>query len=343
MREITVDYQTWKLVAGVMPMFYMGNVDDGFRLFASSDVAFIESEVSGADAQDFNTNHRPSATIVGSRDDAYVRGLIAAKAPLVTPRDGDGTGKVIQELRSDSRLIVTSHNLCDRTTWYQDSERVIDEVLVGEGDGKTFGSGMAGWIDLTHGKVSDEDDVAAAYIPIVKVDGVIHTENTPFSDDLDGSFAVDYGLGKVVFNEAVPVGWVVAASFPKARSSVFTIAPSAGRILRMVETECQLSTDLVMEDDLWYGVYVGSTCVKAKRYKKISDFMNDATGAYPVIPAMGGAKRGTAEAVVFPWPLKSRTDLFHKAGMSLKIRMARDIQCGGSFATVSFYFLSISE
>lgn len=347
MKELTVNYDVWKLTAGVMPSFYIGNVADGFRVFSSSDVVFVETEASGANAVHFNANYLARSTQVESRDDAYLRGLIASKAPLVTVRDADGTEKVIQELRSDSRLIVTTHNLCDRTTWYQDSVRVADETMT-RVDDRVFSSLHEGWIDLSHGKVSDENEVAASHLPIVMVDGVVMVEDAPFGDGGDGDFSIDYALGRVSFHSDVPPGSVVTASYSHSRSSVFTVAPTDGRMLRMVETECQLSTDLIMMDDLWYGIYVtlpgiGERVVKEKRYKRIVDFLNDATGSYPVIPAMGGAKRGTVESVVFPWSLKSRTDLFHRAGMSLKVRMANDIPCGGSFATVSFYFLSIPE
>lgn len=78
-----------------------------------------------------------------------------------------------QTKSTNAGAIVVSHNFCDPCTWYGDSVGVVDEVLTNSGDGLTFNSSKVNWIDMTHGRVTNENDFAANYPIIIKIDDVI--------------------------------------------------------------------------------------------------------------------------------------------------------------------------
>lgn len=194
---------------------------------------------------------------------------------------------------------------------------------------------------------SDENDVSTPYLVVVKVNGETKVSATPFGSGTDNDYHVNYSTGQVIFHSSLGIDDVVTATYSYATDSVFVLRPASGKVLSLLETECQLSTDLILNDDLVYGVYVttpgGEICVKEKRYKKISNFIDESTGSFPVIPAIGGPKRGCPEIMTLAWPLKARTDLKSSLGMSIKIRMANDVVASGSFSTITFYCISASE
>jgi hypothetical protein len=269
---------------------------------------------------------------------------------LFKEKDGDGTPKFVSEYRSDVRCNITTHNFCDATTWFQGSVRVTDEEMTTQDPAReTFTASHALWIDLIHGKVADENEVSSAYVPVIKVDGEVVLEDLPFGGE-ERDYYIDYKAGTVFFHEGIGENAVVTASYSYATNSTFEVRPVSGKMLRLIETECQLSTDMTMKDDLWYGIYatlpgIGEVLVKEKRYKTVNDFIAEASGSYPLIPAFGGDLRGCAETVTFKWDLflQSRTDIKSSLGMAVKVHLDNNIECEGSLATVTFRCLSITE
>lgn len=351
LQEVYVSYDIWKLAAANLPIYYISKPGNTYTILATSEDLYVRAEVSGSEATDFEDNYKTSATSVGSVEESLIRAMSLLKVPFTEVRDLDGTPKLIEELRSDSRYTVVTHNFADKCTWYQESTRVTDEVLTTTDPSRKVWSAVHDfWIDLAHGRVSDENDFSASYLPVIKVDGSTKTEATPFGDGTDGDFVIDYETGVVTFHNDVGAGAVVTASYSYAESSVFTIVPTSGKLIRLYEAECQMSSDVVMNDDLWYGIYVtitpgpGEILAKQKRYKTIQDIINEANGAYPIVPAMGGVKRGTShDTITFPWHYVSRTDLLSSKSMKIKIKLPSNNACGGHSAVVAFYCVSITE
>src|SRR3990167_1894078 len=107
------------------------------------------------------------------------------------------------------RAWTFSHNFCDKTTWFKDAIRVVDES-VGTGNGQTtlFNLDHNWVIDLTHGKGTDEDYIiptvsqgGSSYVPVIKIDGIAKTERT-FSANSGGDFLINYIDGTITFFEA---------------------------------------------------------------------------------------------------------------------------------------------
>jgi hypothetical protein len=350
MIDTNVSYAVWKtLVATKLATYYQ----DGppLTIFSCSDsIRVWVSTENVEEIADFNVLYRAGATVVGSMDEATLRGALASQMPWRISRDADGSARFVDELRSDSRYTAITHNFADSCTWYQESTRVTEETLTTSDPERRIWSAVhAVWIDLSHGRLSDEDDVSSKYLPVITVDGVVQTEDESFGDGGDGDFAIDYGSGSVTFHESVPGGTDPVASYSYAGSSLFTLEPASGKVLRLLEAECQMSVDILMTDTIWYGIYVtipgiGEILARQKKYKTIQDFINEANGAYPLIPSMGGEKRGTShDTLTFPWHYVSRTDLKSSLKMKAKIRLLGDIPCEGFGAYVAFYCVSLTE
>jgi hypothetical protein len=265
------------------------------------------------------------------------------------PKSPSGIPLEIPEPREGSSLVIVTHNWCDPTTWFGQSERVVGETLATD-DATEFSSANNHWIDLTHGKFYGEDRVSAPYLPAVYVDGAPAVEREPWKSS-GGDFEIDYHEGKVTFF-ASQAGKVVTADYSHENGSLFIVAPEAGRILVIENSEVQFGKDLVMLDtinfqpwaynpaDLPNKVPVGEATV----YKTIRDFIDEARGVYPMVPAIGGSARGLAsDHVVFPYNYKTVKELPASMGVEIRVWLKDDIQYEGEFATATFYCTSKAE
>lgn len=272
------------------------------------------------------------------------------------------------------KVYLHSPNWCNKTTWYEGSEMIVEETLVDTGDGLTFRSGTnkKNWIDMSHGLMTDEDYLIQLagpidtvghkkWIPIVTVDGVEKTES--YLDTMDGDYQIDYRNGRVTFN-ASQTGKEVKATYWAAKSGTFTIAPLPGKILTIVHVELQFSSNIILTDTMIFQAYgylgafapqlvdnvntFDNTLIpigKPTYYKRASDYINEANGIYPITPAWGGTGsqgwRGLSyELLTFPWNYMTRTDLRADAGMRVLISMAQDNEMIGELATITFYCTS---
>jgi len=80
-------------------------------------------------------------------------------------------------------------------------------------------------------------------------------------------------------------------------------------------------------------------------YKTMMNYIDEANGAMPEIPPMGGAGwRGTSQAVqIFPWRYQAMTELVSSYGMEIRIQLQHETPFGGDVATATFYCLSEPE
>jgi hypothetical protein len=243
-----------------------------------------------------------------------------------------------------SRLDLITPNWCDKTTWVEQSTEVTGQTLTDSGDGLTFNSADSNWIDIEHGLITDENRLDTKYKIAVYDNGVLQTADEPFGGT-QNDYSVDYSAGSVTFHNA-PTG-PVTADFWKATTSVWTMAPAAGKVIRLTAVELQFSEDVVMNDTVQFQVYVGgSPYGDPVLYKRFTDFVNAAEGSFPAIPAMAGAARGTSSPIrIFRWPYMERgtTDLLSSLAMEIRISLLSDGVFGGEFATATFYGVTEDE
>ncbi len=197
--------------------------------------------------------------------------------PLPDPHLDDGTPIVALNSRQDddvplianaprlgSSTVQPTHNFCDRCTWFGDSIRVKNQALTDSGDGLTWTSPDAYWIDMVSGRMHDDEahsqdqkdenpEDPHGYLVEVKVDGEVKTMREPLEDS-GGDYEVVWEDGKVVFF-ASQSGKTVIASYSKADKSTFRLKPSTGKILTIEDAETDFSEDLVWADGYEYTIY----------------------------------------------------------------------------------------
>jgi hypothetical protein len=232
---------------------------------------------------------------------------------------------------------IISYDWTDKTTWYQRSIRVTGEALSGTGTGP-YSSANANWIDLTHGKLTDEDDVRSSYVPVIYDNGVALIEG----DD----FTIDYELGEVTLTSG-PSG-VITADYSYANSSSFTIAPDPGKVLMIDHTELQFSKDISFSGSyIDFDIYVynpadlpNKILYKRKRYKNIKDIINGANLGQGVIPAVSGL---TNDVCVFPFNYVTTQPIDSAVGAEIRVSINNDQAFSGEYATVTFYVHSVDS
>jgi len=280
--------------------------------------------------------------------------------------DNYGNQKISMSPPAGSRVDVLSVDWCDKTTWWPESSRIENETLSDSGDGLTFNSVNPFWICTTRGRITGEDHLNGDYVPVVKANGVEQQEDEPFGGDTH-DFSVNYEDGSVTFHEepATPI----VATYSKANGSNTVIKPKENKIIRLTKVEVQFSQDIVLTDAITFqawgyvdvfapellttadppGPYPPGTLIpinNATIYKTMLDYINEAAGSYPVIPAMGGSNRGTSQPIhIYRWPYADRasTDLIASYGMEIRCGLQNNIPFEGEHAVATFYGISLDE
>lgn len=274
----------------------------------------------------------------------------------------DKVARVVLAGRLGKEVIYATHDFTDKTSWYSQSVRMTDETLTDSGDGLTFTSSHPNWIDMTHGKIFDEDAVSAevshGYAISVTVDGIQKVQRKAFAST-GGDYDVDYTNGKVTFFS--PQTGVVKATYSYENGSTWIMRPAPKTILKIEEAEAQFSVDVQFNDTIRFGAWglvdafapqlmpgVPSGTLlelEVNRYKAIDQIVDEARGSFPVIPPIGGSSgRGNQQSRYgFPFRYGAVKILSSKAGMELRVSLEGNTVFGGERATATFYCLSEVE
>lgn len=251
-----------------------------------------------------------------------------------------------------------SHNMCDRTTWYTRA-MYIEEENIGTGDGidTTFNLTNNYVIDLTHGKVMDENYIPIPSVgtdveqpiswkPVVKINDIIQSERQPFSDS-GGDYTIDYTNGSVTFVNPPSNGLSITCSYfynstDAGHSELDFIVP-AGKKWFIDIGEAQFSKDIIMNDSVIWSVFyddpqIGEIEVAPQRtiYKTVGNFLDTSFGSFPTIPALGGTSRGiNQDHIILRWEYLSSVTLYQ--GLILRIWLKNDTPFDGERATFTIY------
>lgn len=307
---------------------------------------------------------------LSSGDKTVLDGLVSVHSgephQAATPTiQADGAQQVAIVGREGNETNWATHKFTDSTSWYGTSVRVTEETLADSGDGLTFESDHAPWVDMIHGKVWDEEslctDVPHGYAVIVTVDDVEKTARKPFAPS-GGDYVVDYVTGKVTF-AASQTGKVVKASYSYVVDSIWVLRPYVGYALDVEQAELQFSQNMVMTgsivmayfgdaDHFAPGIFPPGTIIELGRqtYNKAHQLIDEAIGSYPVIGApLGGSLRGMTSPVYgFPFKYGTVRRLWSKWKMEVRIWLEdwdgnKNVPFEGEHATGTFYCVSREE
>lgn len=270
----------------------------------------------------------------------------------------DETGKLLTAVNIPvgEEFMYVTHNFCDPTTWYQQSERITSGALSSlDGSGISFSLGYTNIIDITHGKIYQEDSVAATvnhgYSVQIYDSGYLLTERTPFESS-GGDYTLNYRTGIVTFSSGHSINNLLA-NFSYATNSIFIFAPvTAQTELNMTYVEAQFDTDFTFNTAIIGEIYGYAEVFAPQlglppgtkiplltlKYKTLGNVIEEAKGSYPLIPIMGGSARGlTTPRFTFPFIYTAARRIKYDYGMEMRIHLENDIPFGGDYCSLTFY------
>lgn len=328
-------------------------VDEGsaYSIAAIDGKVYRTFSINKADATEFEAAYKANAVSVPTTTDGK-------PVHSVWPTEG-------------SRVTVISPNWCDPTTWYYSAAHVGHDTATPTTSGSVYQLTHSTVIDTNHGKITGEDNLldSEGRSFRVMVSGTVsgtdynYTEVDPHTGA--GDYTLDYDTGEITFSPALAQDATVMACYHRENGSTFVFSPTAGKSLMIKDVEVQFSEDIDLTDSVLFqaygpidvfapyllisngGPYPSGTKIplKTTKYKTMIDFVNEANGALPAIPKLGGESwRGLPDRIhVFPWRYQAMTALNSSIGMEVHIKLEHDIPFGGSVATATFYCLSEDE
>ena len=227
-----------------------------------------------------------------------------------------------------------THDLSDKTTWYTESVRVVEETLT-LSVGFTYTSTNTFWIDLTHGKVYDEDFIVAGG----DYDIIITVDDTP----VNSGFTIDYVNGTVTF-DADPSG-VVKATYNYATGSTWRLVPDPGKAINIEHSEIQFTEDVkllssTVPSKIFFEIWVynpldlpNKVLYRRNIYKSGKDIIAASNLGFSV-PKFDDLP---LDVNIYPFNYVSLISLSSSVGAELRVSTENDVPLEGSWAVGTFY------
>jgi hypothetical protein len=261
---------------------------------------------------------------------------------LDVPLTSSGLQKVsMYEPEGDSATIVT-FNLTDKCSWYPSSIQVVQEVLITL-DNLTYSSAHPFWIDMTHGRCYDEDNImeGSTYKYGVKlyIDDVLQTVD-------ESVWTVDYVSGKIIFIN-VQSG-AIKIDYSYATTSYYSVRPKIGKKLSIKAAEVQFSTNILITSPIifepWFvghPIY-GTMAIPGKKivYKNMKDFISACNEGQGLIPKLGELNY---DVHVFPFDYARPKPIKYSDYIEIRIYIKNHEPLTGEYATGTFYVAIDSE
>jgi hypothetical protein len=284
---------------------------------------------------------------------------------VAAPMNPDNVPIVELNLRRSSagfsNFTIVSHDLSDRTTWYQKSIAVVAETLTDSGDGLTFNSANPHWVNingpkltLDYAKVLERDgslSKASVRNILIKVNGVAKVEGTDFN--------VNYPAGTVTFVSSQS-GNTITANYPHnngvAHCSEFLFLPPTDKMYRIEHVESQFSRNAVFTNPIMIEIWAGGTDGHSvnlaayggfagayfdagygqsrSAYRNVNDLINWCNNEYPIIPACGNL---TQDVLCFPFLYIVHPVISAKQGAVIRLFTRDDLEITAEVCTVTLY------
>lgn len=260
-------------------------------------------------------------------------------------------------VEGSSGITFISHDLGDRSSWYQRSVQVVDETMI-TSDDLTYSATNGHWINIyskrlmaLRNKVTKRDGTHAAHSTwdvVVKVNDVI----------LTSGYIIDYSAGTITFDESQE-GNTIKVSYwhtdGVSKRSEWILKPPTGKTWLINHVELQFSKSVVFEDIIRFEVWAGAPLATLEAldfsdmafdagygqmradYQDIRGIISQANLGTGTIPAMAGAGLQN-EVCVFPFNYIKRISLNGDLNMMIRILMLNDVALSGAdMCNAAFY------
>lgn len=232
---------------------------------------------------------------------------------------------------------IVSHDLCNKTTWYQNATPMADEIMSKvNGFYKTLHSDH---ITLHDGFMYQEDSLGLDMKQIVKVNDVIVDPS---------NYSVDHEKGQIEFATGfitAPETDVVKCTYWYGKDSSWEIQTDVDHMWRILKTEVQLDKNIVISSPIIMEVIIDHPLAGANytasqwKYKSIRDFVSGSNLGF-VVPSFGGTKGEAGydgDVIVLPFNYTSPSEVPTGLNARVRLRIEDDEAPIGRFGTVTFY------
>lgn len=319
--------------------------------------SWLESTAAAPTTCPVNTGH----TIDGSKT------AIVEEKPDEAKYDLDGQLVVNPGIRKaiagKTGYTLVSHCFGDRTTWYQNSVRVTDEILTDSGDGLTFNSVNPNWVNIRSNRITYDKDVVpkkdgtfgdhADWDVIVKIDDVVTA-----STDVTNGWSVNYATGDVTFNNSQS-GKTIKCSYSHndgvTNASQWILNPPSGEMYTIEHVEVNVSKDVTYSKfrmEAWAGAsvatyepfddskYNAGYGQEQSIYQGVRDLINVCNKGYTIASGSGLTK----DVFVFPFAYTYASEIKSSQGTLISIRIDDDTPFSGcEIGTITFYLGKATE
>jgi len=272
----------------------------------------------------------------------------------IVQQDSDRNQKVTIQPRLGSGTTIITHNFGDPCTWYQNSVEIVDEILTPKVPSvyDIYKCSKTNIIDIEHGRITFDERVDQKYCIRVKVNDQVVTSG----------FTFNYEEGEITFNTPLSINDEVKLKFWYATDSVFTIAPTTGKKLKIEHVETQFSADVDMVgktearfEEWGYNPsdLPNKMLYKRTRYKNIAQFIDESNNRF--CAELNPIDNLTKTLHVFVWDYPVSRVMKSSQGAEVRVSMY-DVGSGlldkpiknktnGNLerATVAFYCVSEDE
>lgn len=258
---------------------------------------------------------------------------------------------------------VVSPDFSARDTWYQNAEKVTDEVL-DTSDNLTYAADNAYWIDVD-GEQEGHRGISYDYKGLIQKDGTFepHTEYyviVKVDDEVVTSgFTVDYDAGEITFDSSQSGSTVKATYYHTddvTDRSQWVYSPGEGETILIQHVEMQFSTDLefAMGDKIQFDIFAGAdvatyeylswdrthaTCQEWSDYRSVNQLIDWCNNDYPCLK-MSLSPEFTYDQFVFPFKYLLAPKLEQNATNGypvIRISLANDTPLDCEKASITIY------
>lgn len=258
--------------------------------------------------------------------------------PLKTtelPIDDKQNVKIAVQARTGTEVLYHTHDYSDRSTWFQESTRVVGAPAVDQSGGAGTSFAVTGpVVDLTHGKLTYENTYVSdqqagnpsdphGYGVTVYKDGVAQVERAPFASS-GGDYILDYETGLITPEVPWP-GATVTVDYSRVNGSSFTIAPDAGYVLHVEGGAFFYADPITLNDTIVYEILAGGTVVGVlKTIKTWRNVQELGAAFYGPIPAQPGPRGTNAPLYAVKVEFLAQRDIRSSQALSLRVRLEND-------------------
>jgi len=244
--------------------------------------------------------------------------------------------------REDSRITKISHDFSNKTTWWQNANKILGETLVNEAAYTLYNFAHPNIIDAQ--MISDRQDIYTKQLldsTVMQKIGVRPYFHKIYKNEIlqaPSTYTINHLLGKITFNIPNLPTDVIKADYYYAGSGSYIVTPPAGKKWRIYRTEVQFSKNIVLKP-ISFKIMAGEYILDERTYFTIQDYLNHSNLGF-VIPASGGLAN---DVIVIPWDYETTITLKSSLGMKIQTEIENNEAMAAEIATCTFYMFEESE